>query len=508
MSRSGALKSKRYPRDWRVSLWLAGLSIVWAGGCQSYERRPLDLARHHAQFLARSPESPEVRLFAQTLAARSTETQETPPNFDPSDGITCGEAEVLAVVFNAELRLARLRAGVTRASADYAGLWEDPTFGVDLVRIVESTPEPWKVTAGVGLTIPISGRLEIERQRAGAEHAVELARVAQREWQVRMSVRRAWCEWSAMEAQIAVMRDFVFRVGQILSVVDMMEQAGEMTRAEARLFRIEKATKAADLAVLESRARETELALRQLMGLSPSAALELRASGVGPTRSTERSTPGLAELERRNPAMLVAGLEYEVAERSLELEIRKQYPDLHIGPGIGREDGQEQVQVGLSLPLPLLNANRQGIAEASAKRELARAAVEATLEQATTSLRAAEVRLAAAARRRLTLESEVVPLVDAQYSDARQLARLGEVNALVLLESLTRQQEAKVGLVEAARDEAMAAVELDEIMGPERSGVEVGPGEVSHRSPFDDSNGAPRPGDASSSSPLVDVSAR
>jgi len=63
-------------------------------------------------------------------------------------------------------------------------------------------------------------------------------------------------------------------------------------------------------------------------------------------------------------------------------------------------------------------------------------------------------------------DAAIVPLVDAQYVDARQVARLGEVNTLVLLESLTRLQAAKVGLVEAARDEAIAAIDLDEIFGP------------------------------------------
>jgi len=164
--------------------------------------------------------------------------------------------------------------------------------------------------------------------------------------------------------------------------------------------------------------------------------------------------------------MLVVAAEYEAAEKSLELEVRKQYPDLHIGPGYGNEDGQNQVLLGLSVPIPILNANRQGIAEARARRELAQAGAETTLEQTIAAMRAAEIRLAAATRRRHTLETEVVPLVDAQYSDARQVARLGEVNTLVLLESLTRQQEAKVGLVEAVRDEAIGAIDVDELLGP------------------------------------------
>lgn len=466
MVRSRISRSERTRRQRIAGLSLAGLVALAAGGCQSYERRPLDMAGHRAAFLARTPESPEVRAFAESLATTSSVSSVGAAAFDPGDGITCEEAEVIALVFNADLRVARLRAGVTRASAENAGLWEDPTIGVDLTRIIESTPNPWKVFTSVGLTIPISGRLEIEKQRAGIEHAAELARLAQREWAVRMSVRRAWSEWSALDAQLAVTRDFLSRVDQVLAVVDTMERAGEMARTEARLFRIEKATKSADLAMLEARVREADLRLRQLMGMSPDAPLRLLASGVGPVRSTLQAPADVADLHMRSPAVLVAAAEYEAAEKTLELEVRKQYPDLHIGPGYGREDGQDQVLLGLSVPIPILNANRREIAEATAQREVARVGVETALEQAIAAVRSAEVKLAAATKRRSTLESEIVPLVDAQYADARQLARLGEVNTIVLLESLTRQQEAKVGLVEAVRDEAIAAVDLEELLGP------------------------------------------
>lgn len=464
---SAWLRSK--PRLGITSLTLAAALAMIAGGCQSYERRPLDITGHHAAFLVRTPESPELQKFAASLLSRASSVAEGGREFDPADGISCVEAELVALVFNAELRLARLRVGVTRATAENAGLWEDPTIGVDLTRIVESTPEPWKVFSSVGITIPISGRLEIEKQRAGVEHAAELARVAQREWSLRMDVRRAWSEWSALGAQLVATREFLSRVDQILVVVDKMEQAGEMARTEARLFRIEKATKASELATLESRAREADLRLRQLMGMSPDAPLRFQAMGIGPTRANTTDSADATALERRSPAMLVATAEYEAAEKALELEVRKQYPDLHIGPGYGREDGQDQVLLGLSIPIPILNANRQRIAEARAQRELAQVGVETTLEQTIAALRTAEVRLAAAARRRQTLETEIVPLVDAQYTDARAVAKLGEVNTLVLLESLTRQQEAKVGLVEAARDEALAAIDLDELSGPPAS---------------------------------------
>lgn len=453
------------PRSATIAALACVLIAGAAGGCRTFEPRALDLPGHAESFLARTPESPDVRGFAASLAARSSTSMADAAAFDPADGISCTEAELIALVYNADLRLARLRAGVTRATAENAGLWEDPTLGIDLTRIVQSTPEPWKVFTNIGITIPISGRLAIERRQADASYAAELARLAEREWSVRIAVRRTWCEWSALDAQVAAGRDFLARVEQVLSVVDAMERGGEIARTEARLFRIEKATKASELALLEADATHAELRLRQLMGLSPDAPVRLQTIGGGPLRASTREASA-SELQSRSPALLTAQAEYHAAEKALELEIRKQYPDLHVSPGYGREDGQDQLLLGVSLPFPLFNANRRAIAEADAKRDLARANAETTMERITSDIRVARVRLAAVTQRRTTLETDIVPLVDAQYVDAREVARLGEVNTLVLLESLKRQHEAKLALVAAVRDEAVAAIDLEELLGP------------------------------------------
>lgn len=441
---------------------VGALLAIAGAGCQSYERAPLDLPAHASAFLARTPDAPEVRAFADRLAA-SAPAQDR--EFNPADGVSLHEAELIALVFNADLRLARLRAGVTRATADNAGLWEDPTIGVDLVRIIQGTPDPWKVFASVGLTLPLSGRLEIEKQRAGLEHAAELARVARAEWETRAAVRRAWIELAAHEARLSTTREFLSRVEEILSVVDAMEQAGEIPRTEARLFRIEKATKSAELAAIEFEAKQAALNLRRLMGLAPDADVQFRTEGFGFAGATATDM-NAADPQQRSPRMLVAMAEYEVAEKALELEIRRQYPDLQIGPGYGYEDGQDQLLLGLSLPIPILNANRQAIAQARAQREVARAEAETILEQFMASVREASLRAEALAAQRRAIEEQIVPLVDAQYADARRIAALGEVNTLVLLESLVRQQDAKVSLIEARRNEALAGVDLFELLGP------------------------------------------
>ena len=58
----------------------------------------------------------------------------------------------------------------------------------------------------------------------------------------------------------------------------------------------------------------------------------------------------------------------------MRLEIAKQYPDLHLGPGYAWNSGNagdNQWTLGLTLELPILDQNQGPIAEAEARRKLA-----------------------------------------------------------------------------------------------------------------------------------------
>lgn len=443
---------------------LAGLTFVLAAGsgCRSYSPKPLELSSHAAAFLARLPQPPESSGAPSDAPASETGT------FDPSDGLSLPEAEAVAMVFNASLRVARLNAGVAAAAASHAGLWEDPVLGVDLARIIQSAPHPWKLASSVGLTIPVSGHLTALKEEADAEHHASLTRVARDEWQVRMDLRRAWLRHSALEARRATRSDQLRTADQVQAIVARMEAAGEIGRTEARLFRIERAGEASQLATIEAQLNASDLAIRELMGLAPQASVRLVVGASGrPEGSVDRSLEELTQAALAgNQSLSVAESDYAVAERALAREIRRQYPDLQVGPGYGREDGDDEALLSFSLPLPLLNANRQGIAKADAAREVAREQANAAMEQLVADLAQAQAALRAARAQRHLLESELIPLTDAQYADARALAQLGEINTLILLEALKRQHEARTAHIDASLEESLAMLRIEELVGP------------------------------------------
>jgi outer membrane protein, heavy metal efflux system len=437
-------------------------------GCQSHERRPLDVAETRDAWLSRSASDESVRVFAERLASANPGASA----FDPADGLTLAEAEVVALVFNPDLRQARLEAGVWAAGAEFAGLWDDPVLGVDIERIVRGAggANPWVAGGTVGITIPLSGRLEAAKSRADAQARAELDRVAAREWATRSSLRELWVEWSAASMRLQIGRDVVARLQDIVHLAGLQEQAGSMSRLDARLFRVELARREADVLEYDGRLQELELQVRSMLGLSPRAQVTLMPVVSFATRELQGEAPRdaalLAAMESSSPELAAVRSQYEVAEQSLREEVRKQYPDLVIGPGYGRDQGDDRVLLGLQVPLPLWNRNRQGVAEAKAEREAARGRFEGTYQHLATRLAIAMVRFESGKAQRAAVESTVVPLADEQEADARRVASLGRVDPLLLLESLKTQHDARLRLIDTRASESIGAVRVAELLGP------------------------------------------
>ena len=410
------------------ALAVALLAASVATGCRSYEASPVDAVAHREAFLVRAD---------RFLAADSADAGAGAPAVETASGRIGRDAlERAALVFHADLRVARLEAGVARASADFAGLWDDPSIGFQWTRLVEVAGRPDELLGLASLTIPVSGRLELEKERLGAERAVALEEVAALEWRVRMDLARAWTRWRAAHALVVETRRFVEAVDAILPVVAAMEEVGELARTEARLLRIERAAAAAELVRLEADEARLAILVAAAAGLPPvvaewldvaearDGAREAVAWGEGESDGAESddaardealrdmSDGGAAMIDA--PPVRVARAAYEAAERRLAEEVRRQYPDLVLGPGYGTQDVDRQFQLGVSVALPLWNRNRRAIAEAEAAREVARAAFERAIEFREAAIAAARRVESGARAVRAVVEGELLPLAEAQ----------------------------------------------------------------------------------------------
>jgi len=194
-------------------------------------------------------------------------------------------------------------------------------------------------------------------------------------WQVRSNLREALVDDQVAERRRTLLDQQYQLQEQLVQRLEQRLTAGDIARPELVTAQIALQKSGQDRLDAESRASDARVRLAGIIGLS-AATLE----GVKIDYSlTTTLPPGLTEPEARRVALTSrsdirgALADYAAAEDDLKLEIAKQYPDVHLGPGYQYNQGDNQWLLGLTVELPVLNQNQGPIASAEAKRRLAAA---------------------------------------------------------------------------------------------------------------------------------------
>lgn len=428
------------------------LVCLVTAACQAYEPRPLDPTMIDRIFRDRA-------MSISRVDAVSEDSGSDGRAFNLLDGLSESEASAIALVFNSRLRVERSRLAEAFASRAEAGLWEDPVVGVDVARILASVPSEWIVGGTVGVTLPLSGRLDAEIKEADAEAVARAARVAAVEREVVSALRRKWRETEAHDSRSRFAAATVERIDATIEIADRLVESGEISRSAARLLKIERAARFEESAAERSGREEGFREVKRLMGLAPDADVSPRLEPIAVPAVIV--PPDTAEVASNHPAVFAAALDYGVAEAKLEKEIAKQFPDVVIGPGGADEDGDSRVLFGIELPIPLWNANRRAIAIARAERDTAGVAYAVERERIASELVGARRRLEAAIESRELVRSTIETPLAEQTEEIRRLAELGRVDVVLMLETLSRSHEAGRRMIDYALEAALAALELE-----------------------------------------------
>ncbi len=221
-----------------------------------------------------------------------------------------------------------------------------------------------------------------------------------------------------------------------------------------------------------SRWSTTRLARQDATGQSAQARVQL-ASALGlPLRALDGVKFSFAGLDQfpqnltapevRRDAILnradVRGAlaDYAASQSALQLEIAKQYPDLHLGPGYELDQTDNKWSLGVSLDLPILNHNQGPVAEAKANRTAAAAHF---LTVQTTAIAEIDSALAGydAALKKSATAKTLLDDMQKQLDSVHAQAQAGEVEPLTAGERRSRIRHRRAKPVRRARQGAGGA---------------------------------------------------
>ncbi|MGH8294343.1 MAG: TolC family protein [Steroidobacteraceae bacterium] len=434
------------------------LVLICAGqlaACAHFQPQPLSARASIAAFESRSLAAPALRAF---LAANHV----APPTRGAAWSLKA--LTLAALYYQPALAEAREKLLAAQAARITAGERPNPSIslGPGYDAGVPGAVHPWIVPLSLDWPVETAGRRGY--RLAEARHLAAAARwdLIGAVWRVRSRLRAALLELYAARRFESLLTREESVEKKVVRLLEGQLEAGSVSSYEVAQARI-----ALDRVILARQAaagrlRQSRLALAGALGVPLQALEGARFSFADlqalPLQLTQLRVRQRALLER---ADVRAALErYAASQSALQLQIARQWPDIRLGPGFAwnaQLAGDRQWQLGLSLPLPVLNHNQGPIAQARAQRALAAAHFLTVQTVALTRIDGSLAAYDSARAQLLTAESLLRNLAGALRSISAQVAA-GELAPL-------DRENARLAYEAGARDRLEAMLRAQQALG-------------------------------------------
>jgi outer membrane protein TolC len=367
--------------EWGRAAWAStigiAISVIGVSGCVHYVPKPLDLPVTNASLDARTLSDPALRQVIESAAVG----QPSPDVFD------LPALTVAALYYQPDLEVARANWALARAGIQTAGERANPTVAAG-PGYNSTTPAhtitPWILNLNVDFTLETAGKrgYRIDQARRLSESA--RFTVADTAWAVRSRVRQALLDLFSATASADVLTRQQGVQESNVTLLQRQLAAGaistfEMTQARLTLSGIRLALLEAQRQAQDARAR-----LATAIGVPVAAldAVRLRLDPFASVTGDIAARPLTREALVNRADVLRALSDYDASQSALQLEIARQYPDVHLGPGYQMDQSSNKWTILAPFVLPAFSRNRGPIAQADARRSVAAAQVTAVQAQA------------------------------------------------------------------------------------------------------------------------------
>lgn len=317
------------------------LLLLMIVGCKSYEPTPIEWK--------------EQVLDSKTLTINSLDDLST-----------------YVLFANPEIQKARTEWLGQTDIAENTGYWDDPTLDADFARVLKGGLNPNLGGLNLSVSIPLSGARHKDSEAATQKRRALLAEELSSGYVQGYEAQKAALKYLYTKKKTAKItaqledKDF----SEIENQVAKLTEVGELSITE--LEEIKRLRRDLSRKLVEAKANEEEARaeLLNILGLSADTEIVL-SEALDAFEEKELPSPDPMKLVSYR-SVVAKRLLFETSEVKLDAEIRRQYPELKLGPAFSYEDGENRLGFIAGIDIPIWNRNRLAISEAEAERENAK----------------------------------------------------------------------------------------------------------------------------------------
>ncbi len=331
--------------------------------------------------------------------------------------------------------------------------------------LVEDTRSTTRTT-----TVQINQPIELAGKRSAriaiAERGRDLADIelATRRAEIRAAVISTFFDVLSAQERTRLAKETVILAERATEAVSKRVIAGKVSPVEETKARVAEAGVRVELAQAQGELRFARQRLTGLWG-NPIPLFE-RAEGDVDSLPPVPSSDAVEQRIEVSPILKRASVEITRRTSVTALERARRIPDPTISVGMKRAEelGRDQLIVGVSIPIPVLDSNRGNLLEALKREDKARDEYTALRVRLTGDVLQARERLSNSRLELESLQRDVLPGAQLAYENATKGFELGKFSFLDVLDAQRTLFQARSQYLRALTDTHRASAEIDRLL--------------------------------------------
>jgi outer membrane protein, heavy metal efflux system len=365
-------------------------------------------------------------------------------------------------------RLKGFSSGVSAAKGELqqASMWQNPELSYSNENIVAGSAykaiSPRQNSYGITQLVEMGGKISVREHIADV--GLEIASLDQQAatLDVIRDVTTAYAEAVAAEENVRLATDQKALAEDVLKSVSVRVDAAAAPLIQKSRAEVERST---STIALDKAIRERDILRRNLAALMGEEQFTLPLDNIAFYAITKPELAVTEEKLKANPDLHKLNTSLEQAEARVDLEQANAIPDPRFSVGmIDIPSADDQAfMVGVSLPIPVFNANRGNIEKA--RHEVRRTEMDnrQMLLNISADLTQAHQRMENAYMQAHTLKTEILPSADTAFQLARTGYGLGRFPYLEVLDAQRGLFVARQQHIEAIRDFHTAKAQVERL---------------------------------------------
>ena len=401
---------------------------------------------------------------------RSGFAAQGPESFS-TNALTLDEAVRLALESNPELRASNARVDAAAGRAYQAKKWSNPEL--------EMSAQEWPVskgrgfsdsiqTIGIAQTLPYPGKKSLDKQIGGAGVKRSEAERALRRTEIVRDVKAGFFRVLASERLVEVSTQLVAVAESSAATARKRVDAGaaayqEQLRAEVQLEQAR-----TELTGFQRELASARQVFVTLLGRPDLKEASLSGALVEVPEASLMDEAGVEQLAK-HPSLSAAQASLDRAQLAYRRARLEPYPDVKVGVSGGRigETDQSIIQLGFSLPLPLIDRGKGNQQEARANVSVAEAELHGVQQQLQREWANALKRYRTAAEQVANYRERILPKAGEALRLVQTGFEQGKFNFIDLVDTQRMTAEARLAYQGKLLELNIAQAELEALLQPQ-----------------------------------------